>query len=113
MEQDAVDVPGRMWSLRREWSRAFTVMLALLLVSAAATIVGVRGVVDQLSGTALQLHRESVTVAALRADIMAHEQIAHELLSGQPVERSAFVQQQQRSPVGSTRPPRSSRPAAV
>lgn len=90
-----VDVPGRTWSLRREWSRAFMVMLVLLLVSAAAAIGGVWLVVDQLSGTALQLDRESVTVANLRADIVAHEQIAHQLLSGQPVDRSAFVQQQQ------------------
>lgn len=90
-----VNGPGRTWSLRREWSRAFTVMLVLLLVSAAAAIGGVRGVVDELSGTAFQLDRESVTVAALRKDLVDHEQIGHKLLSGDPVDRSAFVQQQQ------------------
>jgi len=90
-----VNGPGRTWSLRREWSRAFSIMLVLLLVSAAAAIGGVHGVVDELSGTAGQLRLESATVAALRTDLVDHEQIAHQLLSDNPVDRSAFVQQQQ------------------
>jgi diguanylate cyclase (GGDEF)-like protein len=89
-----VDGPRRTWSLRREWSRAFAVMLVLLLVAAAATIGGVRGVVDQVRGTARQLHAESVTVAALRSELVEHEQIGHKLLSNQPVDRVAYVRQQ-------------------
>ena len=30
------DAPGRTWSLRREWSRAFVIMLLLLLLAAGA-----------------------------------------------------------------------------
>jgi len=82
------------WSLRREWSRAFTIML-LLLVAAAVTLVGVRGVVDEVQRTARQLHSESESIAALRTELVAHEQIGHQLLSDKPADRSAFVQQQQ------------------
>ena len=86
---------GRRRSLRREWSQAFTIMLALLLVAAVATIVGVWGVVSQVQSTATLLHRESVTVAALRSDLVAHEQVAHKLLSDdQTVNRAAFIAQQ-------------------
>jgi diguanylate cyclase (GGDEF)-like protein len=90
-----VDAPGRGWSLRREWSRAFSIMLVLLLAAAAATIVGVHGVVDQVQGPARQLRLESATVATLRTDLVDHEQIAHQLLSDNRVDRSAFVRQQQ------------------
>jgi diguanylate cyclase (GGDEF)-like protein len=89
-----VDGAGRTWSLRREWSRAFAVMLVLLLVAAVATIVGVRGVVDEVRGTAHQLHIESVTVAALRTELVDHEQTGHKLLSDKPVDRAAYVRQQ-------------------
>ena len=89
-----IDGPGRTWSLRREWSRAFAVMLVLLLVAAAATIVGVRGVVNEVRGTAHQLHLESVTVAALRTELVDHEQIGHKLLSGEPADRPAYLRQQ-------------------
>jgi diguanylate cyclase (GGDEF)-like protein len=85
---------GRRSSLRREWSRAFVIMLALVLVSAVATIVGVRGLVGQVRGTARQLHRESSTVSVLSADLVDHEEIAHKLLSNEPVDRVAFVEQQ-------------------
>ncbi len=98
MSAEATTVRGAesRWSLRREWSRAFTIMLVLLLLAAAAAIVGVRGVLDDVRGTARQLHRESVTVAGLRADLVDHEQIAHQLLGGKPVDRPAFVDAQQR-----------------
>jgi diguanylate cyclase (GGDEF)-like protein len=82
-------------SLRREWSRAFAIMLVLLLVSAVATIVGVRGLVDQVRATARQLHVESVTVATLSSDVVAHEEVGHKLLSNESVDRLAYVQQQQ------------------
>ena len=85
------DAPGRTWSLRREWSRAFTIMLVLLLVAASTTIVGVWGLVDGIRGTAHQLHVESVTVSVLRTELVAHEEIGHKLLSGEPVDRSAYV----------------------
>jgi diguanylate cyclase (GGDEF)-like protein len=86
--------PGRVRSLRREWSRAFAIMLVLLLIAAAATIAGVRDVVDQVRGTARQLHVESVTVAALRTALVAHEQIGHQLLSGKTIDRPAYIRQQ-------------------
>ena len=82
-------------SLRREWSRAFAIMLVLLLVSAVATVVGVRGLVNQVRATARQLHVESVTVDAISSDVVAHEEVGHKLLSNESVDRLAYVQQQQ------------------
>ncbi|HEY8718467.1 diguanylate cyclase domain-containing protein [Pengzhenrongella sp.] len=87
--------PGPTWSLRREWSRAFTIMLVLLLIAAVATVIGVRAVVDNVEGTARQLHLESVTIAALRTDLVAHEETGHSIMSAQQVDRPAFVGQQQ------------------
>ena len=86
---------GRTWSLRREWSRAFTIIMLLLLASAAATIVGVQGLVGEMERTAGQLHIQSETIASLRTDLVKHEQLGHKLLSGEPVDRAGFVQQQQ------------------
>jgi diguanylate cyclase (GGDEF)-like protein len=70
-------------------------MLLLLLVAAVATIVGVRGVVDEVRGTALQLHLESTTIAVLRDDVVGHEETGHKLLSNEPVDRAAYVRAQQ------------------
>lgn len=94
--QNSIGVAGSAprWSLRREWSRAFTVMLVLLLAAAAATIVGGWGLVSEMQRTAYQLHVESDTVAELRVDLHEHEQLGHKLLGNEPVDRSAFVQQQ-------------------
>jgi diguanylate cyclase (GGDEF)-like protein len=69
-------------------------MLVLLLVSAAATIIGVRGAIDEVEGTAAQLHLESETVAVLSTGVVDHEQVAHKLLSNEPVDRAAFIEQQ-------------------
>ena len=86
--------PERTWSLRREWSRAFTVMLVLLLLAASASIVGVWTLVDGVHDTASQLNRESVASSALSTNIVAHEEAAHKILSDEPVNRSAFLAEQ-------------------
>ena len=70
-------------------------MLLGLLLTAAATIVGVRGVVDQVEGTAHQLHLESKTAGALSTAIVNHEEVAHKLLSAESIDRTAFIRQQQ------------------
>ena len=82
---------GRIWSLRREWSRAFAIMVVLLLLASAGTLVGVRHLVGQIGGTARLLDRETSVVTALRSSMVDHEQIAHKLLSGQPIDRPAFI----------------------
>jgi diguanylate cyclase (GGDEF)-like protein len=87
--------PVRTWSLKREWSKAFALMLVALLVGAMATIVGVRGVMDQVHETAVQLRLQSVTLAELRAALDAHEQVGHQLLAGGPADRAAFLRQQE------------------
>lgn len=83
-----------MRSLRSEWSRAFVVMLVLLLLAAVSTIVGVRGLVDQVKGTAHQLHRESVAASGLSVAVVTHEEVGHKLLSNEPVDKTAYIQQQ-------------------
>jgi diguanylate cyclase (GGDEF)-like protein len=97
MSRDQIGVDGsvRRWSLQREWSRAFTIMLLLLLATAAATIVGVRAVVGEIEGTGVQLHREAATVAILRTALVSHEETGHQLLSDRPVDRPAFLREEQ------------------
>jgi diguanylate cyclase (GGDEF)-like protein len=86
---------GRSGSLKTEWSRAFALMLVALLLGALATVVGMRVVTDQVQETAAQLHRESEAVAGLRSALDAHEQAGQQLLSNAPVDRPAFLRQQQ------------------
>ena len=85
---------ARRRSLRREWTRAFAIMLVLLLVGGLAAIVGVKSVVGSVEGTARQLHRESAAVSALSKDVVAHEEVGHQLLSNESVDRAAYVRQQ-------------------
>ena len=87
--------PGRTWSLKTEWSRAFALMLMALLVGALATIVGVRAVRTRSRKRPPSSQRASDTVAELRSALDAHEQAGHRLLSGAPADRPAFLQQQQ------------------
>jgi hypothetical protein len=89
------DAPGRTWSLRREWSRAFTIMLLLLLVAAGATFVGVSSLVDGIGGTARQLHRESEAVVVLRTELTNQSEVGLRLLSNEVVDRAAYLEQQQ------------------
>jgi len=88
----AGDLPGGAPSLRRDWSRAFRIMLVVLLAAAVATLVGV--LVRDFSDTARRLDRESVTAAILRGNVVDHESTAHQLLSGAVVDRQAFLSQQ-------------------
>ncbi|MCW3035007.1 MAG: diguanylate cyclase/phosphodiesterase, partial [Actinobacteria bacterium] len=92
-ETVAVD-GGRTRSLSQEWSRAFTLMLVLLLAVGITTVAGVRQIVGEFSGTAQRLDRESTIVASLGTSLIDHEATAHQLLSGAPVDRQAFVLQQ-------------------
>lgn len=83
------------WSLQREWSRAFIVMLLALLLGAVITIVGVRSVLGQVERVAARLQSEYASVATLSEAVDGHEQLGHQLLSGAPVNREAFVLEQQ------------------
>jgi diguanylate cyclase (GGDEF)-like protein len=89
-----VEALRRSWSLRREWSRAFTILLVVLLVASLATFAGVREVVAQFSGPARQLDEESTIVLSLQASLAAHEATAHLILAGVPVDRHAFLREQ-------------------
>ncbi|MCW3043515.1 MAG: diguanylate cyclase/phosphodiesterase, partial [Actinobacteria bacterium] len=92
-ETVAVD-GGRTRSLSQEWSRAFTLMLVLLLAVGITTVAGVRQIVGEFSGTAQRLDRESTIVASLGTSLIDHEATAHQLLSGAPVDRQAYLRQQ-------------------
>jgi diguanylate cyclase (GGDEF)-like protein len=83
------------WSLRQEWSRAFAVLLAVLMIAAVGTVFGVHAVLGQVQATARQLDRETVTVAALRDSVVQHEHIAQQLMSHDAVDRVDFVREQQ------------------
>ncbi len=84
----------RSYSLQREWSRAFTLMLLALLVGAVVTIVGVRFVVNEMEDAASRLQAEYASVAALTEALETHEQLGHQLLASAPVNRQAFLLEQ-------------------
>jgi diguanylate cyclase (GGDEF)-like protein len=81
-------------SLRREWTRAFILLLALVMGTGACTIVGVWQVVNQFSSAASQRDRETNVVGKLRAAWGEHEKGGHFLLSDRPLDRAAFLREQ-------------------
>lgn len=86
---------GRTASLKREWSKAFVLMLVTLLVGVTATLFGVRGVTDQVLGTGDRLRLVAETVTGLRAALEANEQAAIRLLTAPGSGSAEFLQQQQ------------------
>lgn len=94
----AATSPGdnvRSGSLRREWSWAFLLMFIVVLLGAGATVIGVRGVMDEVRGATSRLHTESGIVAGLRTAFGAHEQAGLRLLAGEPSFMPSYVQGQQ------------------
>jgi diguanylate cyclase (GGDEF)-like protein len=81
-------------SLRREWTRAFAIMLVLLVVGGAATFGGVELIVGQFGGTSRQLAREVTVTDALRTDMIADQSNVDIMVSGFQVNRPAAVQDQ-------------------
>ena len=69
-------------------------MLLALLAGAAATVIGVRVVTEQIQQATAQHRLESEAVAELRSGLDAHEQAALQLLSAAPVDAAAFLRQQ-------------------
>jgi diguanylate cyclase (GGDEF)-like protein len=92
---DGVAGHTRTWSLQREWSRAFLLMLVALLIGAAVTIVGVRGLMEQVQATSARLHLELDKVEVLRTAVDSHEQLGHQLLSDASADHLAFIRQQE------------------
>jgi hypothetical protein len=70
-------------------------MFLAVLLGAAATVIGVRGVMNEVHSAASRLHTEADIVAGLRAALDAHEQAGLLLLSGAPSDRPAYLQRQQ------------------
>lgn len=85
----------RSFSLQREWSGAFTLMLLALFIGAVVTVVGVRFVVSEMEGATGRLQAEYGSVAELIAALDTHEQLGHHLLAAAPVNRQAFALEQQ------------------
>jgi len=91
---DVAHSSARGRSLRRDWNRAFLVMLVLMLVTGLGTIAGMWQLVGQFSHVASVRDRETGAVNALRGDLVNHEQTGHQILSGGMVDRPAFVREQ-------------------
>ncbi|MCP9002021.1 EAL domain-containing protein [Pseudarthrobacter sp. RMG13] len=87
--------PFRTWSLQREWSWVFLLMFLAVLFGAAATVVGIREVMNEVRSAASRLHAEAEVVAGLRGALVAHEQAGLLVLSDAPSDRAAYVQGQQ------------------
>ena len=84
----------RRWSLQREWSRVFTMMLLALMAGAAITIVGVRFVVHGMEDAAMRLQVEYASVAGLSEALESHEKSGYRLLAAASPERGSFSQGQ-------------------
>src|ERR1700677_449140 len=93
-EETRSDAPGRTWSLRREWSRAFAILLVLLLLAGTATFLGVQQLVGQVRTTAQQLEQDSTTILALRTGLIADALTAHKVLAGLPVSHQTLLGQE-------------------
>jgi len=91
----AVDGRGRVWSLRREWSRAFAIILLLLAGAGLGTFAVVKHLVDSFSETAQRYDRATTAVALLKLDLAQHEIATNQLLAGMPVDRSAYLRQEE------------------
>lgn len=87
-------IHSRTWSLQREWSWAFLLMFLAVLLGAAATVIGVRAVMNDVGDAASRFQAEAETVAGLRGAVSAHEQAGLVLLSGAPVDRYEYIQSQ-------------------
>jgi diguanylate cyclase (GGDEF)-like protein len=70
--------PPRVWSLRREWGRAFVIMMVLSLMAGVAIFVGVSHVVGTYKTAADRLERETASITSLQASIATHDDLAHE-----------------------------------
>ncbi|MGM9473774.1 putative bifunctional diguanylate cyclase/phosphodiesterase [Pseudarthrobacter sp. YS3] len=91
----AVKAPdGRKRSLRREWTVAFVLMLAALLIGAAVTIIGVRTLMNDVQTTTTRLHQDADRLLELRSALDAHQQAGLRLLTGARTDTSAFLEQQ-------------------
>src|ERR1700682_4952801 len=81
-------------SLRREWTRAFVLMLALVMAAGTCTIVGVWQLVAKFNGVAAQRDRETTVVGTLRASLVAHETAGHRIINHLPLDLPAFLREQ-------------------
>jgi diguanylate cyclase (GGDEF)-like protein len=87
--------PSRSWSLQREWSWVFLLMFLAVLFGAAATVVGVRGVMNEVRSAASRLHAEADVLAGLRGALEADVQAGILVLSAAPSDPAAYFQGQQ------------------
>jgi diguanylate cyclase (GGDEF)-like protein len=94
LDQDADVVDRRPKSLRREWTRAFAIMLLILLAAAIFPIVGAEQIETKLNVEAVHLQTQSAAISGLRADVVVNAQLGHQLLSQEPVIRAALAQQE-------------------
>lgn len=94
LDQDVGAAKRRPKSLRREWTRAFVIMLLILLAAAIFPIVGAQKIATKLNVEVARLQSQSAAISGLRADVLANAQLGHELLSQEPVIRAALAQQE-------------------
>jgi len=85
---------GREPSLRRQWSRAFTILVVVSLVSGIAAFTGTQVLVARFSQPARQLEHETAAIHSLRESLLDHETAAHALLQGDPASKANFAKQQ-------------------
>ena len=96
VDGDSAGVRGqeRSWSLRREWTRAFVLMLTLVMATGACTVVGLWHLVGQINGVAQQRDRETSVVGQLRSTLVAHETEAHRFINYKPIDPAEYLRHQ-------------------
>ncbi|MDQ1566838.1 MAG: diguanylate cyclase, partial [Actinomycetota bacterium] len=69
-------------SLRSRWNRALTVLFAVVVVAAIATVVGTRVLVGSFRHTAEHVEQGTTLLAHLRSDVAANSGFLHAVMDG-------------------------------
>ncbi len=90
----AITRPVRQRGLRRRWTAAFAVLLAILLVTATATWLFAHRVVDGFGTAAARLDAVNHLTADLRREVSSQEHAGHAIINGASIDIDGFLSQQ-------------------
>jgi diguanylate cyclase (GGDEF)-like protein len=83
--------PPRAGPLRRHWIGAFGLLVALLVVAGMMTFVLTDGLVGRFTDGSRELDRAETTSAQLEQRIVAHQDVAQQMIDGRPANRARFL----------------------
>jgi diguanylate cyclase (GGDEF)-like protein len=87
---------GDRYGLRRQWRNAFVLMFAVLGITVSATAVAYTQVVGHYRAAAGRVERGLSLSSRLTEALTAHEEVAHQMWAGAPVDVGDYLRQQER-----------------